>query len=176
MSRLNFSLKARAKIGEQTISRPVYPSEDMMQAFIYQHWVKSQQLLVAIRDVKRRVPAFEPAESDRVTIPAGGTARVEFKIPNRPIPPGIQLELSEPPAGLTLADVNFSPGLMTFVLKADSNTAKAGIVDNLIVEVSMDPPNNPKGNPKAPRQRVYLGVLPAITCEIVRRQEFDKKE
>jgi hypothetical protein len=64
---------------------------------------------------------------------------------------------------------------MTFVLKADSNTAKAGLVDNLIVDVSMDAPNNPKGNPKMPRQRVYLGVLPAITCEIVKQQDFEAR-
>jgi hypothetical protein len=168
-------LEGRAKIGEQIVSRPVYPSEDMMQAFIYQHWVKSQQLLVAVTDTKRRVPTFELVGGDHVTIPVGGKARVEVNIPKRPIPPAIQLELSEPPAGLTLQDVNFTPGRMTFVLKADSNTAKAGLVDNLIVEVSMDPPNNPKGNPKAPKQRVYLGVLPAITCEIVRQQEFEAR-
>lgn len=168
-------LEAKAKIEVQTISRPVYPSEDMMQAFIYQHWVKSQQLLVAIRDVKRRVPAFELISGDRVKIPVGGKRRVEFRIPNRPIAPGFQLELSDPPAGLTLADVNFAPGLMTFALKADSNTAKAGLADNLIVEVSIDPPNNPKGNPKAPRQKVYIGVLPAITCEIVRPQEVESR-
>jgi hypothetical protein len=55
---IELRLEGRAKIGGQAISRPVYPSEDMMQAFIYQHWVKSQQLLVAVTDTKRRAPTF----------------------------------------------------------------------------------------------------------------------
>jgi hypothetical protein len=66
---------------------------------------------------------------------------------------------------------------MTFTIAADSNTAKVGLVDNLIVDISADPPSNPSGNQKkAQKQRVYLGVLPAITCEIVQRQDFNKND
>jgi hypothetical protein len=56
---------------------------------------------------------------------------------------------------------------MTMVLKADKDTAKAGTVDNLIVDVFFTPQKNPQGNPKRPQDRVYIGSLPAIPFEIV---------
>jgi len=56
------------------------------------------------------------------------------------MPSGIQLELSEPPAGITMQDVNVIPGEITFLIAADSKTAKVGLVDNLIVNVSADRP------------------------------------
>jgi hypothetical protein len=99
-------------------------------------------------------------------------------MPRRPAAPApaIYLEFSEPPAGLTLGDVNITPGEMTFTIAADSNAAKVGLVDNLIVDISADPPKNPQGNQKRPQQqRVYIGTLPAITCEIVQRQDSEAR-
>ena len=89
--------------------------------------------------------------------------------------PAIYLELSEPPTGLTLGDVNITPGELTFSIAADSNTAKVGLADNLIVDVSADPPNNPQNNQKKMlRQRVYIGTLPAIPFEITPRDNKGK--
>ena len=169
---VNLQLEGRAKIGGQMVSRAVIPSEDMMQAFIYRHMVPSRELMVAAGDNKRRAPMFELVGDERVRIPAGGTAKVRVKIPKKPMLTGIQLELSEPPAGLTVQDVNVASGEMTFVLKADGNTAKAEFTDNLIVEVSTETANNPQGNQKkAQKQRIYLGMLPAIPFEIVQRED-----
>ena len=172
---INLQLEGRAKIDGQAVSRPVTPAEDMMQAFIYRHMVPSQELMVATGFNKRRAPILELIDDSSIKIPAGGTAKMRVKIPNRPIASTIQLELSEPPAGLTLQDVNITPGELTFAIAADSNTAKVGLVDNLIVDISADPPNNPQNNQKKmPKQRVYIGTLPAIPFEIVQREDKDR--
>jgi hypothetical protein len=41
-------LEGRAQYEGQQMIRPVIPSEDMMQAFIYHHLVPSQELLVFV--------------------------------------------------------------------------------------------------------------------------------
>ena len=125
----------------------------------------------------RRAPMLELVDNNSIKIPAGGTAKVRVKMPRRPAAPApaIYLELSEPPAGLILGDVNITPGEMTFTIAADSNAAKVGLVDNLIVDISADPPNNPQNNQKKmPKQRVYIGTLPAIPFEIVQREDKDR--
>ena len=163
-------LEGRAKINGQMVSRMVSPAEDMMQAFIYRHMVPSQELMVAAGYNKRRSPTVELVGDERVRIPAGGTATVRLKIPQKP--PNIRLELSEPPTGLTLQDVNIAPGIMTFTLKADGSAVKAGLMDNLIVDFSTEKESNSPGNPGKPqKQRVYMGVLPAIPFEVVQRED-----
>jgi hypothetical protein len=174
---INLQLEGRAKIDGQTVSRPVTPAEDMMQAFIYQHMVPSQELMVMTGYYKRRAPTFELVDDNNIKIPAGGKTKVRVKIPRRPAAPApaIYLELSEPPAGLTLQDVNIIPGELTFAIAADSNTAKVGLADNLIVDVSADPPNNPQDKQKKiQKQRVYIGTLPAIPFEITPGNNKDK--
>jgi hypothetical protein len=171
---INLQLEGWAKIDGQAVSRPVTPAEDMMQAFIYQHMVPSQELMVMTGYYKRRAPTFELVDDNNIKIPAGGTTKVRVKIPRKPATPApdIYLELSEPPAGLILQDVNITPGELTFAIAADSNTAKVGLVDNLIVDISADPPNNPQDKQKKiQKQRVYLGVLPAIPFEITPKED-----
>jgi hypothetical protein len=71
--------------------------------------------------------------------------------------------------------VNIIPGELTFAIAADSNTAKVGLADNLIVDVSADPPNNPQDKQKKiQKQRVYIGTLPAIPFEITPGNNKDK--
>jgi hypothetical protein len=175
---INLQFEGQAKIDNQAVSRPVTPAEDMMQAFIYMHMVPSQEFMVMTRFPNRHAPILELVDDNSVKIPSGGTAKVRIKMPRRPAAPApaIYLEFSEPPAGLTLGDVNITPGEMTFTIAADSNAAKVGLVDNLIVDISADPPKNPQGNQKRPQQqRVYIGTLPAITCEIVQRQDSEAR-
>lgn len=43
-------LEGRADCGSKTLTRSVIPAEDMMQAFIYRHWVASQQFLIRISE------------------------------------------------------------------------------------------------------------------------------
>ncbi len=174
---VSLRLEGQAKIDNQAVSRIVIPAEDMMQAFIYMHMVPSQEFMVMTRFPNRRAPVFELVDETSVKIPAGGKAAVRVKTPKRPAAaPAFYLELSDQPAGLTLGDVNTTGGEMTFTIEADSNTAKVGLADNLIVDVSTDPPKNPPGDKKRPQQqRVYIGTLPAIPCEVVQRQESETR-
>ncbi len=77
----------------------------------------------------------------------------------------IHLELSDPPAGVTLQDVSVIPRGYMLTLKADDK--HTGYADNLIVEAFTE--NNGKGKASGPptKQRVSLGVLPAMRsrCE-----------
>jgi hypothetical protein len=163
-------LEGRARIGGQTLSRPVAPSEDMMQAFLYRHLAPSQELMVAVMSTRFRTPPIELAASGPVRIPVGGTAQVRIKTPRGPMLQNMRLELSDPPKGLTLQDVTAVPDGLEFVLKADGDAAKAGFADNLIVEAFTETAGGQKGGKAATqRQRVSLGVLPAIPIEIVQR-------
>jgi len=164
-------LEGRARIGGEIVSRPVVPSEDMMQAFLYRHLAPSQELMVAITGPKRGGSAIELDGRDPIRIPEGGTAEVRIKAPKRSMLSRLQLELSEPPEGVTLQNVSVVPGGLALVLKSDDDAAKAGFADNLIVEVFAEFAGRKQGG-DAPKQkrRIFLGVLPAIPFEIVQRQ------
>lgn len=164
-------LEGRAVIGGQTISHPVIPSEDMMQAFLYRHLVPSQQLMAAVAGLGRSsAPSLQVAGTAPVRIPAGGTAVVRINAPGRPMLNALKLELSEPPDGITLEKVSVVPEGLELVLKAGDKAPPVGYADNLIVEVSMEiAPNRPDGKAAQGRQRFPLGVLPAISFEVVQR-------
>ena len=139
-----------------------------MQAFLYRHLVPSQELLVAVQKSKWRVPPVKLAGRGLVRIPAGGTARVLIKTRKRPILKEMQLELNEPPEGLTLHDVTVVPEGLAFRLKADKDAMQTGFADNLIVEAfRMVTPKQQEGKPAPQKRRVSMGVFPAIPIEIV---------
>ena len=79
-----------------------------------------------------------------------------------------QLELKEPPEGVTLHDVTVVPQGLTFQLTADKNACQGGLADNLIVEAFRNaPPAQQNGRPAIQKRRVSMGLLPAIPIEIV---------
>jgi len=161
-------LEGRARIGGQTVTRPVAPSEDMMQAFLYRHLAPSQELMVSVGRPRFRGRLFELARSGPVRIPAGGAAIVRIRAPRHPRLRDVELELSEPPEGVTLHSVTVVPPGLAFQLNADGDSVQPGFTGNLIVEAFLEEGNQ---NSEAPNQtrRVSLGVLPAIPFEIVRR-------
>ncbi|MCX7046680.1 MAG: hypothetical protein NTX50_14490 [Candidatus Sumerlaeota bacterium] len=158
-------LEGRARIGGQIVVRSAVPAEDMMQAFAYRHLTPQQELLVQVRDTQRKAPAAELAGAVSVRIPAGGAAKVSIKTWKGAAFGAVKLELNDPPKGVTLQDVNMTPEGMSLVLKADATAPKTGYADNLIVEAFTES----GGAPAKAKQRVSLGVLPAIPFEIVQR-------
>ena len=185
-------LEGRARIDATMVIRPVAPSDDVMQAFLWRHLVPAQELLVAVRKIKWVPPPVTLAGDGPVRVPVDGTAQVLFKTPRSQRLQGIELELSEPPEGVTLQDVQVVPEGLAFQLKAQGDAAKAGFADNLIVEAfkwyevkqrgNRQGANkgNSKGNKqdqskdkkdKAPPQkrRVSLGILPAVPFVVVQR-------
>jgi hypothetical protein len=166
-------LEGSARIGGATVSRPVAPAEDVMQAFLFRHLLPSRELLVAVTGAGRGGFSAVRAGEDPVRIPAGGSALVVYKISSRVQPEGLDLVLQGAPEGLTIQDVNFSATEISFNLQAEGAAAKVGFADNAIVEVFAERPFRPRdkdGNelPEKTR-RIPLGVLPAVPYVIVGR-------
>jgi hypothetical protein len=160
--------EGHARISGATVRRPVVPAEDMMQAFIYRHLVPSQQLMVATIGAGRAAPPVELASDVPVRLPVGSTTRVRIRTPGYPMLRNLHFELSEPPAGVTLEDVAVVPEGLTLVVKAGRDVAQLGLADNLIVEAFAEAPRGQQGA-KQQKQRMSLGVLPAIPFEVVQR-------
>ena len=78
----------------------------------------------------------------------------------------LQVELSDPPAGVTLEAVEPFAGGLALTLKADDK--HVGYADNLIVTASAELDVNRQPGKPSRMQRVSLGVLPAIPFEVVK--------
>ena len=175
-------IEGQAEIGGVAVGRQAVAAEDMMQAFLWRFLVPRQELLVAIRG-SRPVPAvwrplapgFRVDNTAPVAIPLGGTARVEIEAP-RTLPgsesialSSVRFRLSNRPRGVTLRETTAGPTGVALTLKADPNTALTGDTANLIVEAFTKPAaGNAAGPSRDRRNRVELGVLPAIAYEIVK--------
>jgi hypothetical protein len=86
----------------------------------------------------------------------------------RPFLDNVQLELSQPPDGVTLKETAFTRGAATFVLAVDAQKVKSGVKGNLVVEgfTQRTFGQNEDGSGGG-RRRVSIGFLPAIPFEIV---------
>jgi hypothetical protein len=157
-----------AKINGRTVSRSAAPADDVMQAFLYRHLVPAQELLVAVQKSKWPAPPMKLAGPSPARIVAGGSAQVRIKTRRSQALREMQLELNEPPEGVTLHDVTVVPEGLAFELKADKDAVHSGFADNLIVEVFREfTPKQQKGKPAPQKRRYSMGVLPAIPIEIV---------
>ncbi len=163
-------LRGLARIDGQMVSRPAVASEDMMQAFLYRHLVPSQKLMVSAKQVRWPTPRVELVVRSPVRLPVDGSAQVRVKTRKRRVLKEIQLELDHPPDGVTLHDVAVVPGGLAFRLKADKDTVKDSLTDNLIVEAYREvTPKNKRGKAAKKKNRVSMGFFPAIPIEIVKQ-------
>jgi hypothetical protein len=161
-------LEGRAQIAGQAVIHGVVPAEYMMQAFAYMHLAPWQELMAAVTGARRPAPLIELASETPIQIPGGGTGQVQIRIPKGPMLEGVTLILSDPPKGITLQDTVFVPGVVTVILKAEGEAAKPGYADNLIIEASREVERKQQDAKAAKqKQRVSLGILPAIPFEIV---------
>jgi len=160
-------LEGRTQAGGKTVTRPVVPADNVMQAFLWRHLAPSRQLMVAV--TKPRWNAFPARLVGRgpIKIPAGGTAQVKLKSSKRRRGQ-IALSPVEPPEGISVSDVKTVADGLTFQLKADGKAAKAGLADNLIIEASAEYDVRVKGKPTGKKRRTSLGTLPAIPFVVVK--------
>jgi len=131
---VSLHLEGRAKIGKKTITRPVVPAEEMMQAFLYRHLVPVQALVVKINGARYRPPPVTLADATPIRIPLGSRVNVRIHAPMHGRLGNVRLELNDPPAGVTLTDVIAIPNGLEFVLSAAKDKSLVGFADNLIVE------------------------------------------
>ncbi len=160
-------LEGRAVIGGATVVREVAPAEDMMQAFLWRHLVPVQEFLAITMGARRTEPAPVLESDAPVRIPAGGETTVRIALPGRGNVPTVDLELDDPPAGLSLGEIGGGRDEVTLVLQADAASAPVGFRDNLIVNVYITiTPRAREGETPKP-VRVRACVLPAIPIEVV---------
>ncbi len=165
---LSLHLEGRATVQGRELVRQAVPADDVMQAFAYRHLVPAQNLTVTtIRRAAVRAPAAILSQLP-VKIPRGGTAQVRVTMPATRFLEKVRFELSEPPEGITVQNASSDQTGTDLVLQSDAAKVAPGLRGNLIVEVSGErAPGAGAGKAKANRQRVPLGVLPAIPFEVV---------
>ena len=160
-------LEGRAKIAGQEVVRQAVPAEDMMQAFAYRHLVPAQEFQVAVSGKFMGRGAVRIIGSTPVRIPAGGTVRLQVGLPASTKVGKIDLELSEPPEGITLK--SFAPaGWGTeLVFQCDAAKVKPGLAGNLIVSAFAAPKEGAKAKTQANQRRLAVATLPAIPFQVV---------
>jgi hypothetical protein len=167
---LNLTVEGFARINELAVIHPAVPAENRMQAFAYWHLVPSQQLAVLIPDRPQFRLDLKILDPGLVQIPDGGTAEVQVRTPTSAFYNNFQLELSQPPDGISIAQVAPEGGGTKIVLRCNASKIKPGVKGNLIVDIMAKRPQAARGGGPARgnQPRVApLGTLPAIPFEIV---------
>ncbi len=169
---VNLSLEGRAMIEGREVVRPVVPAEDMMQAFAYRHLVPAKELKVAVWMRRVPGPAVSILGKTPVQIPAGGTVRVQLDTSpdTGSLSERFRFELDEPPVGIVLQKVTPAGKGIEIVLQADAAKVNPGLKGNLIINAfPVDPPPSEKAKLRPNRPHIPVGMLPAISFEIVGR-------
>ncbi|MBI5818253.1 MAG: hypothetical protein HZA88_04635 [Verrucomicrobia bacterium] len=174
---LALNLEGRAVINGREVAHRAVPAEDMMQAFEYRHLVPAQELKVFVAgNVTARQPYIRVLGDSPLKMPAGGTVKLRVFAPGFAYVPKAQLELVDPPEGVTIKSVSQTREGREIVLAADAKV-KPDLKGNLIISVFSEG-NLPFGKGKAqpPQQqqqqrprRFAFATLPAIPFEIVQK-------
>jgi len=167
---ISLNLEGHALIQGHESVHPAVPSEDMMQAFAYRHLVTTKELKVAVAE--RRAPKLWGSilSATPIKLWAGGTVLLRVGLPKNTLSGSPQPELSEPPDGIVIKSFLASRDGMDIMLQTDAAKVKPSQKGNLIVRIFGQKPNTPeRDKPKANKQHVLLGALPAIPYEIVER-------
>jgi hypothetical protein len=172
---VNFIGRATISCDGKQVVHEAVPAEDMMQAFAYRHLVPVKEMKVQVIG-RGMVPktAIRLDDKTPLKIAAGGTATFHVAVQLGKNFENIQVELSEPPEGISLQKSSEGPGVIEIVFSADAAKAKPGQQGNLILMATGERANAPekpgdkaKKNPGA--RRIPLSALPAIPYEVTAR-------
>lgn len=170
----HLQLEGRADLRGKELVREAVPAENMMQAFAYFHLVPAEELVVYVSG-KAPPRAMVAAGQEQKTpenllkIPAGGMIRYPLAIPNRPNLAEVGVELSEPPAGITLVRAIREGAGLVLLIAADAETAKPGLQGNLIFNVFAERTVPGRNGRPGTKRRVPVGTFPAVPFEVVAR-------
>lgn len=175
---ISLTLEGRATIDGEEVVRTAVPAEDMMQAFIYRHLVPVDELTLVLPgsgnppkrpdDPRTFQSSWRLLVEQPIEIPVGGQAEVQAYAPWLASRGEIQLELSDPPEGITVEFVSCEERTVTFLLHGDAEKAKPSLKGNLIVNgFQKRTETNREGRTR--EYRSFLGPLPAIPFEVVKR-------
>ncbi|MBN2211463.1 MAG: PPC domain-containing protein [Sedimentisphaerales bacterium] len=167
---VSLELEGRARIQDKTIIRPVMPADDSMQAFLYRHLSPAQEWIVAVERAGRPLPRMELVETTPICLHPGETTPVHINVRGFGNTPDVQLELDNPPTGVSLHNLTWVKEGVTFDLSVTKDGAPTILTENLIVRIirEMTPPAR-EGRSSLPKRKVLVGVLPAIPIQIVTR-------
>ncbi len=186
---IRVGLEGRALIDGQEVVRRAVPAEVMTQAFFYKHVVPAGDLTIVPEDRDRyreeaaraakENKAFPPPADQRnyeppmavlsdqpVKIPVGGTVDVQVRL-GWNHEGQIQIELSDPPDGISVERAAWAERGVSVVLRGDSAKAKAGFRGNLMANAFFQKTET-DNNGKTHEVRNFIGPLPAMRIEIVK--------
>jgi hypothetical protein len=162
------NLVGQSVIDGKAVTRQAQPAEDMMQAFLYRHLVTAENWMAIVSKKGRWSPPWRILRPGPTRLTPGKTSLVRLTGFRGPMASKLQLELSAPPAGVSIGKVTpGARGAMTFELKADPAKAKTGARGNLIVNAFVMRAPRSRDGKKRPPRRMSMGVLPAIPFEIL---------
>jgi hypothetical protein len=117
---------------------------------------------------KAQCPLFSQAILSELPakIPVGGFGEVQIRGPWSAGGGDLQLELSDPPAGVVIDKVSWQDRIASIALRGEADKAKPGLRGNLIVNVFQTRTETNKEG-KTREYRTFRGPLPAIPFEIV---------
>jgi hypothetical protein len=171
-------LEGRATIGGEETVREAVPADDMMQAFIYRHLVPAEELSVVLPGSGNRPerPADPRAFRSQwallteqpIKILVGGEAELRAQAPWDAKRGEIQMELSEPPEGISIATATCVDRTVTLVLRGEAGKVKVGLKGNLIVNGYQKRTQTDREG-KTREYRTFMGPLPAVPFEVVER-------
>jgi hypothetical protein len=161
------SIEGRAMINGRRVSHAAVPAEDMMQAFAYHHLVPAKELKVAVIGRGMLRGGLRLLGPTPVRIPAGGTARVRIAGPAAVLSDRFDLDLADPPEGISLEKKNPTSDGTELVFQSDVSKTRARLQGNLIVSIVSGNARAQKTKKQANQRRVVVGTLPAIPFEVV---------
>ena len=182
---IRLCLEGRALIDEKEVVHPAVPAEEMTQAFFYKHIVPANDLTLVPED-RARFPeeearaakegrplaarrtfqqAMEILSEEPVRIPVGGTVEVQVRL-GWSRDGQIQVELSDPPEGITVDSASWTERGLALVLRGDAAKAKPKLKGNLMANAFLQTTVTEEDG-KTREVRNFIGPLPALSFEVV---------
>lgn len=151
-----------ATIGGKAVARPALPADDMMQAFLYRHLVPAREQLIAVNG---RGPWLRWQSAPPVKLTPGRSTRLVVAADAGPALGRLDLELINPPPGISIRECKTVRGRIELELACDAAAEPRPATGNLIFSVLAER-RRPAGANATPPQLMTVGVLPALPYEI----------
>lgn len=165
-------IEGTAECGSRTVRRRAVPAEDMMQAFIYRHWVAAQQMLIRVNEPQPVTVTLNFPKEGVFRVRPGSDITISSTVKWSQQPPrSIKLTLAEPPEWLTLKTANIGGQGGGIILKVSPNAEpgdKATVLLNGNIRIEK-PASDPDYNPvmKFMNARSVDFTIDAVSIEVI---------
>jgi hypothetical protein len=165
-----YAIEGNASIRGDQVRHDAVPADDMMQAFSYRHLVASELQRITVLEGTKYNPPIKIAQVGAVKLHAGSTTHVRFNVNGGSnVVDQTTVELNDPPTGIVIEKIEKDKNAIDVSLHADKEKIKDELSGNLIFNlVNERVPQAATGKPAGPRQRSFMGVLPAVPFDLTR--------